>query len=71
MMKHAYLIIAHSNLKQLHKLLLLLDDPRNDIYIHLDLKSKLDIKKITPPQPVREQLFWVYHRGQNRYHDST
>ena len=24
-----------------------------------------------PPQPVREQLFWVYHRGQNRYHDST
>ena len=47
--KHAYLIIAHSNLEQLHKLLLLLDDPRNDIYIHLDLKSKLDIKKITPP----------------------
>lgn len=47
--KHAYLIIAHSNLKQIHKLLLLLDDPRNDIYIHLDLKSKLDIKKITPP----------------------
>ena len=47
--KHAYLIIAHSNLEQLQQLLLLLDDPRNDIYIHLDLKSKLDIKKITPP----------------------
>ena len=24
-----------------------------------------------PPQPVRERLFGVYHRGQNRYHDST
>lgn len=46
--KHAYLIIAHSNLKQLQQLLLLLDDPRNDIYIHLDLKSNSDIKKITP-----------------------
>ena len=49
MERHAYLIIAHSNLEQLQQLLLLLDDPRNDIYIHLDLKSKLDIKKITPP----------------------
>lgn len=46
--KYAYLIIAHSNLKQLQQLLLLLDDPRNDISIHLDLKSNLDIKKITP-----------------------
>ena len=27
--------------------------------------------EFAPPQPVREQLFWVYHRGQNRYHDST
>ena len=24
-----------------------------------------------PQQPVRERLFGVYHRGQNRYHDST
>ena len=24
-----------------------------------------------PHQPVRERLFGVYHRGQNRYHDST
>ena len=55
--KHAYLIIAHSNLEQLHKLLLLLDDPRNDIYIHLDLKSKLDIKKITPPDRPKTLIF--------------
>ena len=48
-MKHAYLIIAHSNLKQLQQLLLLLDDPRNDIYIHIDAKSNMDISKVTPP----------------------
>lgn len=48
-MKHAYLIMAHSNLKQLQKLLFLLDDPDNDIYIHLDSKSELNINLITPP----------------------
>ena len=47
--RHAYLIIAHNNLKQLQQLLLLLDDPRNDIYIHIDAKSNMDISKVTPP----------------------
>lgn len=36
--KHAYLIITHGNFKILEKLLTLLDDSRNDIYIHLDKK---------------------------------
>ena len=36
---HAYLIIAHKNFDQLAKLLSLLDDKRNDIYIHIDKKS--------------------------------
>lgn len=48
-MKHAYLIIAHTNLKQLQQLLLLLDDPRNDIYIYIDKKSKLNLNEIAPP----------------------
>jgi len=39
MSKHAYLIMAHSQFTQLKKLILLLDDPRNDIYIHVDSKS--------------------------------
>lgn len=39
MSKHAYCIIAHSNPKQLAILLSLLDDSRNDIYIHIDRKS--------------------------------
>lgn len=38
--RHAYLIIAHNNFTQLQTLLTLLDDPRNDIYLHIDLKSR-------------------------------
>lgn len=39
-MKHAYLIIAHKNWEQLKILTSLLDDERNDIYIHVDKKAK-------------------------------
>lgn len=39
-MKHAYLIIAHNNFYILEKLIMLLDDQRNDIYIHIDKKVK-------------------------------
>lgn len=38
--KHAYLILAHKNLRQLRKLIELLDHPRNDIYLHVDAKLK-------------------------------
>lgn len=40
-MKHAYCIIAHSDLYCLQKLISCLDDPRNDIFIHFDKKSDL------------------------------
>lgn len=36
--KHAYLIIAHKDFYVLEKTLSLLDDERNDIYIHIDKK---------------------------------
>ena len=39
MNKHAYLIIAHNNWNILKKLLLLLDDDKNDIFLHIDLKA--------------------------------
>lgn len=39
-MKHAYLIIAHSQFNILQNLLSLLDDERNDIFIHFDRKVK-------------------------------
>lgn len=38
--KHAYLIVVHASPYVLEKLLLLLDDERNDIYIHVDKKVK-------------------------------
>lgn len=38
--KHAYLIIAHNEPYILEKLTTLLDDYRNDIYIHIDKKVK-------------------------------
>lgn len=48
MNKHAYLIIVHSNFEQFKKLLRLIDDPRNDIYIHIDAKIKdIDINAFT------------------------
>ncbi|MBD5275232.1 MAG: beta-1,6-N-acetylglucosaminyltransferase [Bacteroides sp.] len=36
--RHAYLILAHKNLNQLRKLIELLDDSRNDIFVHVDSK---------------------------------
>ena len=39
-MKHAYLILAHNQFSTLKKLLFMLDDSRNDIYLHIDAKVK-------------------------------
>lgn len=36
--RHAYLILAHKNINQLRKLIELLDDSRNDIFVHIDAK---------------------------------
>ena len=43
---HAYLIIAHDQFDLLESLLKCIDDERNDIYIHIDSHSKLDIGRI-------------------------
>ena len=40
MRKHAYLIMAHSDFGLLRKLIVLLDDARNDIYVHVDKKAR-------------------------------
>ena len=37
---HAYLIIAHNQFELLEKLILALDDERNDIFVHIDAKVK-------------------------------
>lgn len=38
-MRHAFLIMAHNNWEQLRILLTLLDDSRNDIFLHIDKKA--------------------------------
>ena len=38
MKKHAFLIMAHNQFDLLEMLIKLLDDPRNDIYLHIDQK---------------------------------
>ena len=40
--RHAYLILAHRNFSQLKKLAELLDDERNDIFIHVDSKAEFN-----------------------------
>ena len=37
--KHAYLVMAHKDDETLRTLLRTLDDPRNDIFIHMDAKN--------------------------------
>ena len=44
--KHAYLIIAHNNFNQLKKLIKLLDDERNDIFLHIDKKCNSDLEQL-------------------------
>lgn len=46
MLKNAWLIMAHTNLNQLKKLLNLLDDINSDIYIHVDRKSSIDVSEL-------------------------
>ena len=37
--RHAYLIMVHNNFDVLNKIIELLDDARNDIYLHIDFKA--------------------------------
>ena len=50
-MKHAYCILAHGSPGILKVLIGLLDDPRNDIYLHLD--AKVDVGVFRDLRPVR------------------
>lgn len=56
--KHAFLIMAHNEFDILEKIIKLLDDKDNDIYLHVDKKAKFDFsyfKKI----PIKSQLFFT------------
>ena len=43
--RHAYLIMAHTNFDQLQQLIDLLDHPDNDIYLHIDQRSQVDVSR--------------------------
>ena len=48
MKKHAFLIMIHRKDRVLERLLQLLDDERNDIFIHIDAKAALQMEDLKP-----------------------
>lgn len=44
--KHAYLIMAHSNMEQLLIMIKCLDYYLNDIYVHVDAKFECNISEL-------------------------
>lgn len=66
MEKHAYLIMAHNDFDTLIHVLREIDDPRNDIYLHIDKKSgmvDLDLIKVSVKESglyfvPRMKVFW-------------
>lgn len=61
MKRHAYLILAYHQWELLRTLIRMIDDDRNDIYIHVDLKSSFseDIKKELINSTLHSQVFFV------------
>lgn len=55
--RHAYLILAHNEPELLRALISQIDDPRNDIYLHVD--KKVDIRQFDGIHPVRSGFFMV------------
>lgn len=64
-MRHAFLIIAHHDFEMLQRLLIQLDDERNDIYIHFDKK----IKKLPEVVIRRSRLYILEKRIDVRWGD--
>ena len=44
--RHAYLILIHDNIAQVNELLSLLDHERNDLFVHIDKNSHLDVSEV-------------------------
>ena len=65
MMKHAFLIMAHNNLEILQTLVSMLDDERNDIFLHIDLKSNMLANH--PISTSKARLFVLEHRVDVRW----
>lgn len=57
--KHAYLIIAHNKFELLKNQIMLLQDPRNDIYVHLDKKVDINEFKRIIGEDILSQIIMV------------
>lgn len=63
--KHAYLIMAHKDPEQLKLLISLLDDPRNDIFVHCDKKSDPSILEAFKAISPKESSYAVFPKTQS------
>jgi len=63
MIKHAYLILAHNEFEILQTLISLLDDARNDIYVHIDRK----VMNLPSLSAAQSQLYILEHRVDVRW----
>ena len=68
-MRHAFLLIAHNEFQLLKVLLSMLDDKRNDIFLHID--KKVDIKSLDKDLFILKhaRLFLLEHRLDVRWGD--
>ena len=61
MLRHAYLIMAYNQYKQLNYLLRMLDHPQNVIFVHIDKKSPpIDRDKLT--EGVKFSRVYIYQK---------
>ena len=62
--RHAYLIMAYNNWDLLKKLLILLDDERNDIFVHIDENQshylKILLDEIFNEDNFVNEIVWAY-----------
>ncbi len=59
MNKHAYLVMAHHQFEILEKTLQMLDDSRNDFFIHIDKKAKNFDRKLLESKVRKSKIFFV------------
>lgn len=62
MMKHAFLIIAHNDFPLLRTLLRMLDDDRNDLFVHIDRRSTTLYQQVCTMETKQARLFILSHR---------
>lgn len=61
MNKHAYLIIAHNEPEVLRTLLAMLDDVRNDIFVHIDRRACFVYESVKDYKPKHSTLVFLEH----------